>query len=296
MQEIPPQPPIDDSPRRNYIRRKRCLNESISMIEKTLICIFKIRKEQVDKNEITKMAKSHASEVEAACWAPRMKMSDDDYQNLMETRTKELCLVLIKKLIPTIDTTHIQPQNQSPASSPPTPSPPVPKSEIKPPSPVVVVPSPSKPKLPPTPIINSKPPLNTTPRKPIQQLPIPQTHSKPLRSAQSSTSTMKQAKLVGMNSGEKPAPILSKPKGKLPTVQIKQPNITPLDPWADFSMPFQDPNENYCFSPSFIDQNMPNDILGEFGIDELSMALDSGPKFADDSTLPFTNFPDTSLL
>ncbi|EAY14160.1 hypothetical protein TVAG_372930 [Trichomonas vaginalis G3] len=111
--------PCDDLPRRNYIRRKRCLNESINIIEKTLLCLSSIRKDKIDKSELTKFAKAHANEVEAACWTPRMKMSDEDYQNLMTTKTKELCLVLIKKLMPTIDIPLKKSENASPASSPP---------------------------------------------------------------------------------------------------------------------------------------------------------------------------------
>lgn len=114
MQSFPP----DDSPRRNYIRRKKCLNESINIIEKTLLCLSSIRKDKIDKSELTKLAKAHANEVEAACWTPRMKMSDDDYQNLMNSKTKELCLVLIKKLMPAIDTTQKKSEISSPASSP----------------------------------------------------------------------------------------------------------------------------------------------------------------------------------
>ena len=94
----------DEGPRRNYIRRKRCLNESIQIIEKTLNCLANLRKDNIiKKDEISKLAKAHANEVEAACWAPRLRMSDDDYQNRMSTKTKELCLVLINKLLPPID-------------------------------------------------------------------------------------------------------------------------------------------------------------------------------------------------
>ena len=105
---------------------------------------------------------------------------------------------------------------------------------------------------------------------------------------------MKQAKFIPPNNS-KPIPVIQQTKAKLPTVQINHPNITPLDPWADFSMPLQDPNENYCYSPSFMDQSAPDDLLGEYGIDELSMALESGAKFADDSFFPSLSFPDVNF-
>ena len=283
------QPATDNFPRKNYIRRKKCLNESIALIEKTLFCISKIRKDQADKNELTKLARAHANEVEAACWAPRMKMSDDDYQNLMETKTKELCLVLIKKLLPTIDTSRVILQNHSPASSPPTPQHLIPsKKEIKPVPVIAVQQQAKKPTMPIVqPQIKPVIPQQKQQQNPQKQQTIHQIRTIP-------QSPIKQAKFIPPNNN-KPIPVVSKPKAKLPTVQINHPNITPLDPWADFSIPLQDPNENYCFSPSFVDQNMPDDLLGEYGIDELSMALESGPKIADDSFLPSLSFPDVNL-
>ena len=214
-------PVLDDSPRRNYIRRKRCLNESIDIIEKTLQIIYQFRKENVDKNEISKRARAHANEVEAACWAPRMKMSDDDYQSLMETKTKELCLVLVKKLIPTVD-----------KSIPASPG-----------------------------AINQK-----RLQKPIIQNPKTNT----------SHPNMKQAKIVGLPpesiakvTQQKQAISKQNPSVKVQTQKL---DITPFDPWADFSIPLHDPSENSVnFLPSFIE---PVDTL-----DELSMIVDNPTNF-----------------
>ena len=148
----------EERPNRNYIRRKRCLNESIQIIEKTLNCLANLRKDNlIKKEEISKLAKAHANEVEAACWAPRLKMSDDDYQNRMSTKTKELCLVLINKLLPIqnfarpkVPIPQKVPQKlptvpQTTASQPNLP----PKSETKPlpPIPVVSFKPPTKPKI-----------------------------------------------------------------------------------------------------------------------------------------------------
>ena len=143
----------EERPNRNYIRRKRCLNESIQIIEKTLNCLANLRKDNlIKKEEISKLAKAHANEVEAACWAPRLKMSDDDYQNRMSTKTKELCLVLINKFIPIQNFARqkmpmpqrVPPKLPTVQQTPPTQQNLPPKSEAKP--------------VPPIPAVSFKPP------------------------------------------------------------------------------------------------------------------------------------------
>lgn len=89
-----------NKPRRNYIRRKRCLTESVNLIETTLHFILTTRGEEIDISSLKKQASQHAHEVEAACWAPRTKMTDDEYNQLTLTKTKALCLLLINKFLP----------------------------------------------------------------------------------------------------------------------------------------------------------------------------------------------------
>lgn len=41
----------------------------------------------------------HAKQIEAVCWTPRIKMTDEEYSNLMLQKTKELCRLLVRPIL-----------------------------------------------------------------------------------------------------------------------------------------------------------------------------------------------------
>ena len=87
---------IDSHPR-NYIKRKRCFNDCVKEIEKTLTTVFQKRNENKNESEIKQIAKQYAKSIEAACWAPRSNMTDEKYKTLVTNKTTELCFALSGK-------------------------------------------------------------------------------------------------------------------------------------------------------------------------------------------------------
>ncbi|OHT01248.1 hypothetical protein TRFO_31996 [Tritrichomonas foetus] len=81
--------------KRNYVKRKRSLNESMKIILSTLQAINANSINPIDSSEITHRALSHAKAIEAACWSRRAKFSDDVFQSIVRTKTMELCRTLI---------------------------------------------------------------------------------------------------------------------------------------------------------------------------------------------------------
>lgn len=60
-----------------------------------------------NRNEITKLATVHAQAIEAACWSPHSRLTAEDYQTLMNAKTRELCIALTKKAVQSFDFTHL---------------------------------------------------------------------------------------------------------------------------------------------------------------------------------------------
>ena len=127
-----------EKPRRNYIRRKRCFNECTNLIARTLRVIKQAQQEPFTEASINELAASHASQIEAACWSPRSKMTDEDYKALTMSKTIELCYAIIRKslklgeqaklkLLIFIANPHFKQslQRQIPAAPPPPSSEPV---------------------------------------------------------------------------------------------------------------------------------------------------------------------------
>ena len=81
---------------RSYIRRKRCLNESINLIQNTLRTIAANQGQVIPEKELKYLSKHHAQSVEACCWTPRLKIGDEEYQQLTYSKTQELCSVLLR--------------------------------------------------------------------------------------------------------------------------------------------------------------------------------------------------------
>ena len=92
-----------EKPRRNYIRRKRCFNACVEMIAKTLRVIKQAQNEPFTEAQINSTAAFHASQIEAACWAPRSKMSDESYKRISMSKTTELCIAILRKHLRNVD-------------------------------------------------------------------------------------------------------------------------------------------------------------------------------------------------
>jgi hypothetical protein len=87
---------LDVRPKRNYIRRKKCLKESESVVKSTLRLINTTLPTPRSADEIDRLAGQHAAAIEAVCWDPRTsRLTDSLYQMLMLSKTRELCIALI---------------------------------------------------------------------------------------------------------------------------------------------------------------------------------------------------------
>jgi hypothetical protein len=91
MSEFVPVPPR----RRNYVKRKRYLNESVSLIKKTLEYIATATQSPINPDKITLEATTRAKQVEAACWDSVHRLPDDHYSRLLLAKTRECCFALI---------------------------------------------------------------------------------------------------------------------------------------------------------------------------------------------------------
>jgi hypothetical protein len=88
-------------PKRNYIRRKKCLNDSTSLVKSTLHFINRTLGTDVDPDEVDRIARHHAAAIEAVCWDPRTsRLTDNIYHSLMVSKTRELCIALIVQSLP----------------------------------------------------------------------------------------------------------------------------------------------------------------------------------------------------
>ena len=81
--------------RKTYIRRKRCLNQSIEQIKDTMIYIMKNTGYRMTESQLLEFAKARAKEIEAACWSPRLKISDKEYSQIVLKKTYQLCNILL---------------------------------------------------------------------------------------------------------------------------------------------------------------------------------------------------------
>jgi len=103
----------DQKNKRNYIRRKKYLNDSVTQICNTLRIIRDALHEGTADLEIQKRALNHAQAIEAACWSPHSRITEEDYKCIMMAKTRELCFALAKQKVPSIDTIKPQPHNLS---------------------------------------------------------------------------------------------------------------------------------------------------------------------------------------
>lgn len=92
-----------EKPRRNYIRRKRRFNDCTNLIAKTLCVIKQTKGEPFSEASIKQLAVAYASKIEAACWTPRSKMTDDEYQALTNAKSCELCCAILREALKTVE-------------------------------------------------------------------------------------------------------------------------------------------------------------------------------------------------
>lgn len=84
-------------PRRIYIRRKRCLQETQKTIFDVLCSIALSQGKEINEEELNKEALEYANTIEASCWSPHLKISDEDFQAITKTKTQDLCQILLKR-------------------------------------------------------------------------------------------------------------------------------------------------------------------------------------------------------
>jgi hypothetical protein len=94
---------LDLQNKRNYIRRKKYLDQSTAHIKSTLEFIAAVLGEALNPGEIQKAALVHAREIEAACWSPRPRPTAEVYEKLMAAKTAELCCALANHALPSFD-------------------------------------------------------------------------------------------------------------------------------------------------------------------------------------------------
>lgn len=116
--------------KRNYIRRKKYLNDCVAQIKTTLEFIHLAHGEPGNQAESQKLAVAHAQAIEAACWSPHSRLSAEGYQKLMMAKTQELCRAIIKKSLPNLDLAQITKLHFS--GRPSTPQTPIPKPVVAP--------------------------------------------------------------------------------------------------------------------------------------------------------------------
>jgi len=107
--------------KRNYIRRKKYLNDTYEKIKRALEFINLKGQLGMKEQEIQKQAMSHAQTIEAACWSPHLKLSAKEYEDIASMKTTELCQALSQQLLPSFSWSSSTPKPQT-LYSPPKPS------------------------------------------------------------------------------------------------------------------------------------------------------------------------------
>lgn len=90
---------IENKPR-NYVKKKKSLNECFEKIKKTLEDIRNDHSVTFSDEEIEKIARESTQSVEAACWSPQTHITQRQYQKFTEKKTKEVCNALRMRYTP----------------------------------------------------------------------------------------------------------------------------------------------------------------------------------------------------
>lgn len=86
---------MQSKPHRVYIRRKRCLKEAQKIIYDVLVSISTSHGDEINEKLLNKQALEHAISIEAACWSPKLHVTDAEFENLMISKAHELCKILL---------------------------------------------------------------------------------------------------------------------------------------------------------------------------------------------------------
>ena len=86
--------------KRNYVKRKRSLDECTKTILQTLQSINQRSSSPSEINNLKAIAFNHAKTIEAACWSRRAKLSNQVFTQIVRAKTMELCKQLIMSANP----------------------------------------------------------------------------------------------------------------------------------------------------------------------------------------------------
>jgi hypothetical protein len=105
--------------KRNYIRRKKCMNDSYALIKSTIAFINRNGGPHYESAKIERVARRQALAIETACWDPRTSnITDELYQTLMVEKTRQFALTLIWQNLPQDNARqvlqHLRPMSQLP--------------------------------------------------------------------------------------------------------------------------------------------------------------------------------------
>ena len=92
-----------DNSKRNYIRRKKYMNDSYQKIAKTLEFVNTAAKLNFSESEIHKRALSHAQAIEASIWCPHLRLTASEYEGISGAKTTELCRAITKQYLPSLN-------------------------------------------------------------------------------------------------------------------------------------------------------------------------------------------------
>lgn len=99
---------MKQSRKRNYVRKRRYLQNSINQIKEAIDFLHSAKGEPVDEDHSLRQATIFAQRIEAVCWSSHSPITPDGYQQSMETKTNELIFTLLQKEVPNMDSTKIQ--------------------------------------------------------------------------------------------------------------------------------------------------------------------------------------------
>ena len=86
-----------DYKKRNYVKRKRSVNESAKLIANVLRKLNENNGVPINDEEINDVAANYAKTIEATCWSRKAKYSDEEFQILTQEKTTELCNTLLRQ-------------------------------------------------------------------------------------------------------------------------------------------------------------------------------------------------------
>ena len=87
---------MESQHKRNYVKRKRSINECTKQIFNTLTLIQSKKGQNINEKNLNDLAIQYAKTIEASCWSRKAKYSDDEFQIITKEKTNELCTTLLR--------------------------------------------------------------------------------------------------------------------------------------------------------------------------------------------------------